>query len=99
MRYVIVVAPTDFFKTLTTRRCFFFSTLFLVVLALSASGIAVSGATEDAGITEAEAKLSLTNFQSLKQTFLGAAYSFSFSIQRRNIRFTGSLDGFLVDDD
>ena len=95
----MVVAPTDLFKTLTTHGCFFFSTFFLIVLALSASGIAVSDATEKVGIIEAGAEISLTDFYSPKQTFLGAAYSFSLSIRWCNIRYTGSLDSFLVDND
>lgn len=75
----------DFFKILMICECFFFSTPFLVVLALFASGIAVFGRTEEIDVAEAGAKLSLTGFYSPKEIFLEVEYSFSF--QHSNVIF------------
>ena len=97
--FVIMIAHTNFFKILTTYEYLFFSILFFVVLALFATSIAVFGTTKKASIAKVGAELSLTDLHSPKQTFLGVAYFFSFLILRYNIRFTGSLDGFLVNDD
>ena len=95
IRFVMVVAPTDFFKTLTTRGCFFLSTLFFAV-AVSASNMAVSKAAEGVAMGEGGTGFSLTGFHLPIRTFLGAVYFFSFSIRRRNIRLTGSFAGFLA---
>ena len=46
IRYVIVVAPIDSLKTLTTYGCLYFATHFHFILALSASDIPVFGATK-----------------------------------------------------
>ncbi len=91
----MVVALTDSFKTLTTQGCFFLSTLFFAV-AVSASSIAVSGAAKGVAIGEVETGFSLTGFYSPNRTFLGAAYSFSFSMRLRNILLTGFFTSSLA---
>ena len=75
--FVIVVALTDSFKTLLTRRCLFFSTFFLFI-AVFTSGIAVLEAVEGVIMEGVGAELSSTGFHSPNQTFFGMAYSFSF---------------------
>ena len=93
--FVMVLAPTNSFKTVTTRWCFFFSKLFLAV-AVSASSMAVSGAAKGVAISEEGTRFSLTYSHSPNRTFLEAAYSFSFSMRQRNIRLTDSFAGFLA---
>lgn len=61
IHFVMVVAPIDSFKILTTYGCFFCSTFFLVILELSISGIIVSGVIEEADIVEVGAELFLIN--------------------------------------
>ena len=95
MRFVIIVASTDSFKTLTTDGCLFLSISFLAV-DVSSSSRAVSGATEGVVMGEAGKGFSLTGFHSPNQTFLGAAYSLFFFIRRRNIRLTGYFADFLA---
>ena len=70
MCFVMVVASTDSFKTFTSPRCLFFSKHYLIVLALSASGIAASSVIEEAGIAETGEAFSLIDFYSSKQSFL-----------------------------
>ena len=79
IHFVIVVAPTNFFKTLTTQECLLFSTLFLLI-AVFASGIAILGAVEEVTMGEVGVKFSLTGSYLPNQTFLGVVYSFFFSI-------------------
>ena len=59
IRFVIVIALTNFFKTLTTHSCLCFSTHFFVVQVLSTSGIAISSVIEKANIPKVKIKLSL----------------------------------------
>ena len=62
--FVIVVALTDSFKTLTTCRYLFFLTLFFGI-AIFASGIAVSNVIKRVANNGAGTKLSLTDFHLL----------------------------------
>lgn len=65
--FVMVVAPTNFFETLTTCRYLFFSILFFTIK-ISASGRTISGATEGAA-TGIEIGFFLTGSYLLNQTF------------------------------
>lgn len=92
---VMVVAPTDSFKTLITQGYFFLSTLFFFMAGL-ASCIAVLGAVKGVTMEEVGVRFFLTSSHSLNQTFLGATYSFSFLIHKRSIHLIDSLAGSLV---
>lgn len=72
IRFVILVAYTDSFKTLTTRECSFLSKLFFAV-AVFTSSIVVSGEAEGVLIVEAGTGFSLIGFHSPYRTFLEAA--------------------------
>ncbi len=93
--FVMAIAPTDSFKTLISQEFFFLSTLFSLV-AVSVSSIAVSGEAEEVAIGKEGKRFSLTGSHSPIRTFLGAEYSFSFSIRQRNIHLTISFAGFLA---
>ena len=95
IRFVIVIAPKDSFKILTTLGCLFLSILFLAV-AVSASSIVVPRATEGIAMGEASKGFLLTSSYSPNQTFLGVTYSLSFCIRRRNIHLTDSFAASLA---
>lgn len=76
---MIVIAPINSFKTLTTYECLFFLTFFFII-AIFASSITISSAIKRTANNGIETQLFFTDFHSLNQIFLGAAYSFSFSI-------------------
>lgn len=86
--FVIVVDLTNLFKILITRRCLFLSIYFLLI-AVFAFGIAVSGAIERVIIRGIGTRFSLTGSQSPNRTFFSMADFFSFSMSRYNIRLTG----------
>lgn len=59
IRFVMVVASIDFFKTLTTCGCLFFSILFFIV-SISTLDIAISNAIKRVVNNETGIRLSLT---------------------------------------
>lgn len=80
---ITVVAPIDSFDILTTRKCFFLSTVFLGLQA-STPGITTSKeglrAAMKTGIRTGKA-LSVMGYYLLNLIFLGITRLFSFSIQ------------------
>lgn len=91
---MILVAPTDFFKTLTTWK-FFFSRLFFAI-AIPASSIAILEAVKKVTMGKVRMRFFLTSFRSLNQIFLEAVYSFSFLIYCYNICLIDFFAGLLA---
>lgn len=93
--FVIVLAPTNSFKTLTTWRCYFFSKLFFAIV-IFASSITVVGTVEEVIVGEVGTGFFLTGSHLPNQTFLRVAYSIFFSMRQQNICFTSFLPSSLA---
>lgn len=79
IRFIMMVAPIDSCKTLTTWGKFFLLTLFFP-MAILASYIIISAVAEKVTMGGVGARFSFTGFYLSNQTFLGMIYSFFFSI-------------------
>ncbi len=94
--FMMIVALTDFFKTLITQG-YFFLLIILFAKVVFISSIAVSRIIEKVTIGKVKAEFSLTDSYLPNQIFLEIVYFFSFSIYLHNICLTGSFKKLWVD--